>query len=252
MRLRDLGVIAEAVLPIGPGFTAITGETGAGKTMVVTGLGLLLGQRADSGAVRSGADQAAVEGVWIVGEEGPVADRVREAGGELQPIGGGRGELYVARTLTSEGRSRASVGGRAAPAGVLADLAGELVVVHGQSDQLRLRSAAAQREALDRFGGERVRQALREYRAAFGAWRSIDEELTTLADERGARAAEAAQLRATIAAIEEVAPEPGEDEALRARAERLANAEELRVAAAAAREALSSEEDAPDVVGAAG
>ncbi|HEX5859089.1 MAG TPA: DNA repair protein RecN [Microbacterium sp.] len=249
MRLRDLGVIAEAVLRIGPGFTAITGETGAGKTMVVTGLGLLLGQRADSGAVRSGADQAAVEGVWIVGEDGPVADRVRDAGGELEPIGGGRGELYVARTLTSEGRSRASVGGRAAPAGVLADLANELVVVHGQSDQLRLRSAAAQREALDRFGGPPVRTALTEYQAAYEAWRAIDHELTTLTQERDARAAEAAQLRATIAEIEDVAPQPGEDEALGARAERLGNAEELRVAAAAAREALSSEEDAPDVSG---
>ena len=81
MRLRDLGVIAEATLPIGRGFTAITGETGAGKTMVVTGLGLLLGQRADSGAVRSGAAQASVDGVWIVPEDGPVAERVREAGG---------------------------------------------------------------------------------------------------------------------------------------------------------------------------
>ncbi|HWI31758.1 MAG TPA: DNA repair protein RecN [Microbacterium sp.] len=249
MRLRDLGVIAEAVLPMGPGFTAITGETGAGKTMVVTGLGLLLGQRADSGAVRSGAEQAAVEGVWIVSDDGPVAARVREAGGELEPIGDGRGELYVARTLTSEGRSRASVGGRAAPAGVLADLATELVVVHGQSDQLRLRSAGAQRDALDRFGGAPIRDAVTAYRIAYDAWRAIDDELTMLTEERDARAAEAARLRATIAEIEDAAPQPGEDEALASRAERLANAEELRVAASAAREALSSEEGTPDVSG---
>ena len=116
MRLRDLGVIAEATLPIGPGFTAITGETGAGKTMVVTGLGLLLGQRADSGAVRAGASQATVDGVWIVPEEGPVASRVREAGGDVEPIGGGRAELYVGRSISSEGRGRASVGGRAGDA----------------------------------------------------------------------------------------------------------------------------------------
>lgn len=247
MRLRDLGVIAEATLPMGPGFTAITGETGAGKTMVVTGLGLLLGQRADSGAVRSGADQAAVEGVWIVPEQGAVADRVREAGGEIEPLGDGTGELYVARTLSSEGRSRASVGGRAAPAGVLADLADELVVVHGQSEQLRLRSATAQREALDRFGGDPVRSALAAYTETYETWRALDRELATLTDERDARAAEASRLRETIAEIEGVAPEPGEDVALAARAERLANAEELRVAASAAREALSSEEDAHDV-----
>ncbi len=160
MRLRDLGVIAEATLPIGPGFTAITGETGAGKTMVVTGLGLLMGQRADSGAVRSGAAQASVDGVWLVPSEGVVVDRVREAGGDLEPVGADRAELVLGRTISSEGRSRATVGGRSAPAGVLADLADELVVVHGQSDQLRLRSATAQRDALDRFGGSAVQSAL--------------------------------------------------------------------------------------------
>ncbi|WP_309068457.1 DNA repair protein RecN [Microbacterium sp.] len=247
MRLRDLGVISEASLPMGPGFTAITGETGAGKTMVVTGLGLLLGQRADSGAVRAGAPQASVEGVWIVPDEGPVAERVREAGGDLEPIGGGRAELYLSRTLAAEGRSRASVGGRAAPAGVLADLADALVVVHGQSDQLRLKSSAAQRDALDRFAGEPVRDALAAYRAAYDTWRALDRELSTLVTDREARAAEAQSLRESLAEIEQAAPEPGEDVALAERAERLANAEELRAAAAVAREALSSEEDGVDV-----
>lgn len=247
MRLRDLGVIAEATLPFGPGFTAVTGETGAGKTMVVTGLGLLLGARADSGAVRAGAPQASVEGVWIVPDEGAVAARVREAGGDLEPIGADRAELYLSRTLSSEGRSRAAVGGRTAPAGVLADLAEHLVVVHGQSEQLRLKSAAAQRDALDRFGGEAVARALVAYREAYDEWRAIDRELTTLTTERDARAAEAEALRQTLDEIEQVAPEAGEDVALAERAERLANAEELRAAAALAREALSSEEGTPDV-----
>ncbi len=189
MRLRDLGVIAEATLPIGPGFTAITGETGAGKTMVVTGLGLLLGQRADSGAVRSGAAQASVDGVWIVPEDGPVAERVREAGGSVEPLGDGTAELFVGRSVSSEGRGRATVGGRAAPAGVLADLADELVVVHGQSDQLRLRSATAQRDALDRFGGDDVQSARDVYRAAFEHSRGIERELADLTTDRDARAA---------------------------------------------------------------
>ena len=246
MRLRDLGVIAEATLPIGAGFTAITGETGAGKTMVVTGLGLLLGQRADSGAVRAGASQATVDGVWIVPEDGPVAARVREAGGDVEPIGGGRAELYIGRSISSEGRGRASVGGRAAPAGVLADLADELVVVHGQSDQLRLRSAAAQRDALDRFGGEAVHTARDAYRRTFEHWRAIDRELSQLTDDRDARAREAEDLRAQLAEIEQAAPQPGEDAELAARAERLANAEELRVAAATAHDGLSGEGDEPD------
>ena len=246
MRLRDLGVIAEATLPMGPGFTAITGETGAGKTMVVTGLGLLLGQRADSGAVRAGAAQATVDGVWIVPEDGAVAERVREAGGDVEPLGDGRAELFVGRSISSEGRGRASVGGRAAPAGVLADLADELVVVHGQSDQLRLRSAAAQRDALDRFGGEAVRGARDEYRRAYEHWRALDRELSQLTTDRDSRAVEADELRAQLAEIEQAAPQPGEDAELTTRAERLANAEELRIAAASAHEALSGEGDGPD------
>lgn len=249
IRLRDLGVIAGATLPIGPGFTAITGETGAGKTMVVTGLGLLLGQRADSGAVRAGAEQAAVDGVWIVPENGPVVERVRDAGGDIEPLGDGRAELYLGRTLSSEGRSRATVGGRTAPAGVLADLADQLVVVHGQSDQLRLTSAAAQREALDRFGGAPVAEAQERYRAVWDAWRTAAAELETLTTEQDARVREAEELRAAIADIETVDPQPGEDTELAQRAERLANAEELRLAAATAHAALSNEEDLPDVQG---
>lgn len=248
MRLRDLGVIADATLPIGRGFTAITGETGAGKTMVVTGLGLLLGQRADSGAVRSGAAQAAVEGVWLVPEDGAVAARVREAGGDVEPVGGGTAELYLGRTVSSEGRGRATVGGRTAPAGVLADLADDLVVVHGQSDQLRLKSSSAQRDALDRFGGEPVSAARAAYRAAWESWRALDAELTTLTGDRDDRAREAERLRAAIAEIEAVDPVAGEDEDLARRAERLANAEELRLAAVTAHAALSNEDGSPDVV----
>jgi len=246
IRMQHLGVIADAVLPLGKGFTAITGETGAGKTMVVTGLGLLLGQRADSGAVRAGAAQASVAGVWIVPEQGPIADIVTDAGGELEPAGAGRSELYVSRTLSAEGRSRASVGGRAAPAGVLSALAEQLVVVHGQSEQLRLKSAAAQRDALDRFGGEPVSAALRAYGEAWEHWRALDAELRELTENRERRADEAARLREALALIEATAPEAGEDEVLTERAERLANAEELRQAAALAHSALSNEDDDPD------
>lgn len=246
MRMQGLGVIDDAVLPLGPGFTAITGETGAGKTMVVTGLGLLLGQRADSGAVRAGAAQASVAGVWIVPESGTIAEIVADAGGELEPVNDGRAELYVSRTLSAEGRSRASVGGRAAPAGVLSALAEELVVVHGQSDQLRLRSAAAQRDALDRFGGVPIARALQAYAASFDRWRGLDAEIVEISENRDRRGDEAARLREALALIEATAPEPGEDQELAERAERLANAEELRLAASVAHGALANEEGEPD------
>jgi DNA repair protein RecN (Recombination protein N) len=129
---------------------------------------------------------------------------------------------------------------------VLADLADELVVVHGQSDQLRLRSAPAQRDALDRFGGERVHTSRDAYRRAYEHWRSVDRELSELTDDRDARAREAEELRAQLAEIEQIAPQSGEDAELAARAERLANAEELRIAAATAHDGLSGEGDEPD------
>ncbi|TDW28970.1 DNA repair protein RecN [Cryobacterium psychrophilum] len=245
--IRDLGVIADATLPLGPGFTAVTGETGAGKTMVVTALGLLLGDRADAATVRQGQSQSSVEGRWVIDPAGPVAERVREAGGDLDGP-----ELILGRTVSTEGRSRAVVGGRSAPAGVLNDLRSALVVVHGQSDQVRLRSAVAQRDALDRFAGPDLAEALGLYQHAFHRWQANQLELDRLTAEHDRREREAEDLRVALALIETVAPQPGEDTELAERAERLGNLEELRLAAAQARERLSSEDnpdDAPDVVG---
>lgn len=252
--IRNLGVIAEASLPLGAGFTALTGETGAGKTMVVSALGLLLGARADAGAVRQGASQAWVEGRWGVEQNGDVAERVRDAGGDLDPSPQpGHAELLLGRSVSAEGRSRAFVGGRSAPVGVLGELGERLVVVHGQSDQVRLRSATAQREALDRFAGDDLEQPLRDYRHAFHRWRQNRAELDELRADRDQRAAEAEELRAALAEIETAAPQPGEDEQLAERADRLTNLEDLRLAAATAREYISAEDtvagsDAPDVV----
>lgn len=246
--IRDLGVIAEAALPLGTGFTAITGETGAGKTMVVTALGLLLGGRADSGVIRQGSGQASVDGRWVIPADGAVAGRVAEAGGGVDPFGEGQAELTLGRSVSAEGRSRAQVGGRSAPVGVLAELGEQLVVVHGQSDQVRLRSQTAQRDALDRFAGTDLAELLADYRTVYSRYLENTTERDTLVRERDARSAEAAELREIIAEIEAVAPQPGEDDELAVRAERLTNLEDLRIAAASAREAISAEEsDGPDV-----
>ena len=244
--IRDLGVIAEATLPLGAGFTAVTGETGAGKTMVVTALGLLLGARADAGAVRSGAKQAWVEGRWLVPHDGAIAERVAETGGDVEG-----GELLLGRSVSSEGRSRAVVGGRSAPVGVLGELGDELVVVHGQADQQRLRSSAAQRDALDRFAGAPLQRALGEYDAAFRAWRTDAAELQRLREAHDARAREAAELREALDEVEAADPQAGEDVELAERADRLSNLEELRLAAAQARALVSAEDlvdGAPDAV----
>jgi len=234
--IRNLGVIGEARLPLGPGFTAITGETGAGKTMVVTALGLLLGERSDAAAIRAGADSAVVEGQWLISNDGAVADRVRDAGGDLDG-----GELFLGRSVSQEGRSRAFVGGRAAPVSVLGEIGQQLVVVHGQSDQVRLRSATAQREALDRFAGSALQVVLGEYQDVFRRWQSNQGELDILIAERDRRAREADDLRVAMAEIEAAAPQRGEDVELNERADRLTNLEDLRLAAASAHELLSSE-----------
>jgi len=249
IEIRDLGVIAEGTLPLGPGFTAVTGETGAGKTMVVTALGLLLGQRSDSGVVRAGQKQTSVQGRWLVPGHGTVAERVREAGGDLDEAGDDA-ELLLGRIVTAEGRGRAIVGGRTAPVGILGELGEQLVVVHGQSDQIRLRAAPAQRDALDRFAGEPLQLALTDYQSRYSTLLELRTELETLTTERDTRLLEAEQLRAALAEIEQADPQPGEDAELAERADRLTNLEELRLSAAGARELVSAEAgEESDVVG---
>lgn len=242
MRLRGLGVIRDAVLEFGPGLTVVTGETGAGKTMVVSGLGLLMGGRADPGAVRDGMTNALVEGRIAVPPAGPVAVRAAEAGAELDD-----GDvLIVTRTISAEGRGRAHVGGRSVPVGLLTELAEELVTVHGQSDQLRLKSPARQREALDRFAGAAAAKALTAYRAAWQRLREVEATLDDITRRARERAQEAELLRLGLAEIERVDPQPGEDAALRAEASRLAHAEELRLAAETAHVALTGDPDSSD------
>ncbi|MEO7349556.1 MAG: DNA repair protein RecN [Terrimesophilobacter sp.] len=250
LSIRDLGVIGEARLPLGPGFTALTGETGAGKTMVVTALGLLLGERADSQVLRRGSSAAIVDGHWMISESGSVAARVTDAGGELDPAGEGQVSLLLSRSVSAEGRSRAVVGGRTTPVGVLNELGRELVVVHGQSDQVRLRSATAQREALDRFAGEGFATVLEEYQQSYRRWQAGQGELDVLVAEGDRRSREADELRSAIAEIEQVDPQRGEDIELSERAERLGNLEELRVSASGALEAVSAQStvDGTDVL----
>jgi len=244
IRIRNLGVIADASLPLGAGFTAITGETGAGKTMVVTALGLLRGERAESATVRSGAEAAEVEGRWLLADEHAVGDLVDDAGGQIE-----EGELILVRSVSTEGRSRAIVGGRSTPVSVLAGLGDALVAVHGQAEQIRLRSAVAQREALDRFAGAAFAEELSNYQHAFRQWRADATQLTELTDARDARLREAEELRTSVAEIEALAPQVNEDVELATLAERLTNSESLRHATAVAHEALSSETDAVDVLG---
>jgi DNA repair protein RecN (Recombination protein N) len=248
VRISGLGVIDEAVLELSEGFTVLTGETGAGKTMVVTALGLLFGGRADPARVRPGAGRAAVEGRLLVAPE--LAREVEDAGGDLDEDGT---VLVLSRSVSAEGRSRAFAGGRSVPVSLLQVLADDLVAVHGQADQQQLLKPGRQRDALDRFGGSELAAALADYRRVYARHRAVREELETLTRAERERAAEAETLRLGLAEIEAAAPAAGEDAALLAEDERLSNADALHAAAAAAHEALagdpaSSGVDASDVL----
>jgi DNA repair protein RecN (Recombination protein N) len=233
LRIRGLGAIDDVTLDLGSGLTVVTGETGAGKTMVVTGLTLLFGGRADAGRVRADG-RAGVEGRLLLPPDSPAWERAADAGADADEDG----SLILARTVSAEGRSRAFLGGRSVPVGVIAELAEGLLAVHGQTDQLRLSRPAEQRRALDRYAGVEHLALLDRYRAAHQQWRELAADL----ERRRGQARELAQaadvLRHGLDEIGAVAPEPGEDENLDTQARRLSDADALRAAADEARLAL--------------
>ncbi|WP_164702110.1 DNA repair protein RecN [Modestobacter sp. KNN46-3] len=233
LHIHGLGSIDDVTLEFGRGLTVVTGETGAGKTMVVTGLSLLFGGRADQGRVRAGV-RAGVEGRLVLPPDSPVWARAADAGAEPDEDG----SLILARTFSAEGRSRAHLGGRSVPVGVVAELAEEVLAVHGQTDQLRLTRPAEQRRALDRYAGADHLALVEEHRAAHGIWRRLADDL----DRRRGQARELAQaadvLRHGLEEIAAVAPEPGEDVDLDTLAKRLGDADALRSVADTARLAL--------------
>ena len=246
LRITGLGVIDEAVLEPSRGFTAVTGETGAGKTMVVTALSLIGGARADAARVRAGADRAVVEARFALPAGGTAEQTVTAAGGTLDEDG----TVIAVRSVGADGRSRAHVGGRAAPLAVLGELTGALLAVHGQSEAIGLLRGSNQRAVLDRYAG--LHDLLVRYRAARDRWQAAVAELV----DRRTRARELAQreqvLRMGLQEIQAVAPLPGEDVDLLAEVRRRENADDLREAAHQALTALAGADtltDAPTAVG---
>ena len=239
VRIRNLGVIADATLPLSPGFTVVTGETGAGKTMVVAGLMLLFGARSDTQAVSRGASSADIEGRLRLSADSPAIARTEEAGGSADDDG----TLILSRQVTAEGRSRATAGGRGVPVGVLGELAASLLSVHGQSSQLRLARSQAQRELLDRSVGAALAKRAAAHRAAYERWQALQAELADRQRDDAERQREIAYLRFGLEQIEKAGVQPGEDVAIDEESRRLANADRLRVAVQTARQALDGAGD---------
>jgi DNA repair protein RecN (Recombination protein N) len=237
MRIQGLGVIDDATLDLDPGLTVLTGETGAGKTMVVTGLSLLGGGRAEASRVSEGARRAVVEGRFTA--DAAVMAVADEVGADADEDG----TLIAVRTVGADGRSRAHLGGRSVPAGVLGRLAEATLAVHGQNDQLRLLRPAEQRALLDRFAGDAVGAPLERYRATRAEWLRVAAELVERRDGARRLAQEADLLRHGLTEIGSVDPQPGEDVELVEQGRRLAAADDLREVASAAHEALVGGDD---------
>jgi DNA repair protein RecN (Recombination protein N) len=249
MRIQGLGIIDDAQLELHPRFTVITGETGAGKTMVVSGLHLLSGGRSDTSRVRSSAKKTVVEGRFELANHPQAVAIVEEGGGEADEDG----SVIVVRTVDTDGRSRTHLGGHSVPVGALSQLSELLIAVHGQNNQLRLLLPGQQRAVLDSFAGDAVGEPLTEYRRVRAEWQSLASELKERTTKSHELAQQANMLQHGLEEIAAVAPLPGEDTALAEQIKRLAEADVLRAAASAAQLAISGTEDGdPDQPGALG
>lgn len=257
LSISGLGVIAEASVDLDPGFTVVTGETGAGKTMVVTAMNLLLGARADAGAVRHGDPHAVVEAGFSVAADNGAVRLAEDAGAVLDAehddvpdTEGERLALVVSRTVGAAGsssRSRAAAGGRGVPVALLSDLGEHLVAVHGQTDQLRLKSPAAQRRAVDAFAGPDLAVVMDQYRQDYEAWQNARATLAEITEHEQDRAREAENLQRSLEEIDLAQVRADEDEEVRALIQRLENVEELRSASGGAHAHLSGA-DAADTL----
>ncbi len=250
LSINSLGVIEETTVELDPGFTVVTGETGAGKTMVVTALNLLLGARADAGAIRAGDTKAAVEAGFVLPPEHRAITAAQEAGAVLDEENDLR-HLVITRSITASGsgtRSRATAGGRGVPVALLSEIGESAVAIHGQSDQLRLKSVSAQRRALDAYGGQPVAETLATYRRTYTQLQEVTQQLDLLVTQAQERALEAENLQRSLEEIDNADIQDNEDEDLKERIKRLESAEEFRNAARISTTALSGDDhdlDAP-------
>lgn len=250
LSINSLGVIEETTVELDPGFTVVTGETGAGKTMVVTALNLLLGARADAGTIRAGDAKATVEAGFLLPPHHPSITAADEAGAVLDDEEQSK-HLVITRTISASGngtRSRATAGGRGVPVALLSQIGEHAVAIHGQSDQLRLKSLTAQRHALDAFGGKPVTEALANYRGTYQQLNEVTEQLDALITQAQERALEAENLQRSLEEIDTANIQDNEDEEIQERIKRLESAEEFRNAARLSTTALSGDDndlDAP-------
>ena len=240
LEIHNLGPIRSALIAPAGGMTAITGETGAGKSMLLSAIWLISGGPSDGGRVSVGASEAWAQGVFEVASSPAAVAVAHEAGFEPED-----GELFLSRKVPASGRSRSMLSGRSVPRSVLGSIAAELVTIHGQADQLRIASSARQREFLDRYAGDDV--ALVAYGKAWNALRAMDERLERLSSQESSMRQQADYLRESIERINRIDPQPGEMAELRARRDRIENAAEIAEGVNRALSALDASQVVDDV-----
>lgn len=240
LEIHNLGPIRSALIAPAGGMTAITGETGAGKSMLLSAIRLISGGPSDGGRVSVGANEAWAQGVFEVASSPAAVAAAHEAGFEPED-----GELFLSRKVPASGRSRSMLSGRSVPRSVLGSIAAELVTIHGQADQLRIASSTRQREFLDRYAGDDV--ALVAYGKAWNALRAMDERLKRLSSQESSMRQQADYLRESIERINRIDPQPGEMAELRARRDRIENAAEIAEGVNRALSALDASQVVDDV-----
>lgn len=236
LRIENLGTITHAELVFSPGLTVITGETGAGKTMLLTSLDWLLGAQPRALLVAAGAPQAVVEGTFIA--DAAAVQIVQEAGGTAED-----GVVEVARVVPAKARSKSHLGGRTVPAASLNLFGTEMVSVHGQASQSRLRGEKAQREALDAFGGKTHQEALSKYGVAWDAWNDAKQAVSEWEENLENRERRREALERLCEEFQQLSPADGEFEQLTGQIARLSNVETLRENTAAALHAIQNDSD---------
>jgi DNA repair protein RecN (Recombination protein N) len=237
LRIRNFAIIESLTLPLAPGFNVLTGETGAGKSIIVGALALLLGERASTDLIRTGADRAIVEGVFDIGDKGEIAPMLDERGIELE-----EGRVVLRREVSATGRTRAWINDTTTTAAALAEIGRALVNLHGQHEAQTLLDTESQRRILDAFGGatEQAATVATSYRALA----DITREIQTLSSRRTEAERRADYLRHVTREIDEARLREGEDVTLEEEARRLENADELRSAAAGMASALDGSDEA--------
>lgn len=233
--IRNLGIIEQSELELGRGLNVLTGETGAGKTMILTALALVLGGKSDSALVRHGSDRLVATAQFSVTANSQ--EKLDEIGAETDGS-----SLIVTRTVNSDGKSKASCGGVTVPAGTLADVTEPLIEIHGQSANAQIVKPARQRELLDRFGGSTIAKAISEYQEIYGQYLELKERIKAMKASANKRDGEIAELEEFLAAWSKLKAVRDEASSVEDEIKRLSSVEDLRIASSGALSALDAED----------